>query len=49
MIFTARRPLLLVALASLFLGCGPAPGEGDRAEAEQAREITQKSISEIGE
>jgi hypothetical protein len=49
MIFTARRPLLLVALASLFLGCGPAPGEGDRSEAEQAREITQKSFSEFGE
>ena len=49
MIFTARRPLLLVALASLFVGCGPEPGDGDRSEAEPAREITQKSFSEFGE
>lgn len=49
MILNARRPLMLVALTGLFLGCGPGPGEGDGREAEPAREITQKSYTEVGE
>jgi hypothetical protein len=49
MILNARRPLLLVAVTGLFLGCGPGSGEGDGREAEPAREITQKSFTESGE
>lgn len=49
MISTAFRSLILAALASLIAGCGPGTDQGDRTDAETAREITQKSFMEFGD